>query len=196
MSAARMARRLRQTRETRIAAALRLDGSGRTDIVTGIGFFDHMLDALAMHGGFDLRLRARGDLHVDQHHTVEDTGLVLGEAFARALGERRGIARAGFFVMAMDEALALAAVDLSGRAHASVALGVRAARVGGFETGLVADFADGLARGAGASVHLRGLAGRSAHHRIEAAFKALGRALGAACAPARGAYVPSTKGVL
>jgi len=187
----------RTTRETEITVALTLEGRGRARARTGIGFFDHMLEAMAMHGGFDLDLRCRGDLHVDQHHTVEDCGLVLGQAFAQALGGRRGIARAGFFLMPMDEALAMAAVDLGGRACAVAELRLRAVRIGGFETELIPDFLEGLARGAGANLHLRAVAGRSSHHKVEALFKALGRALAAACARSRGrGIIPSTKGVL
>jgi len=175
---------------------LTIEGQGRAEVDTGIGFFDHMLKALAMHGSFDLTLRCQGDLEVDQHHTVEDCGLVLGMALAQALGERRGIARAGYFLMPMDEALAMAAVDLGGRGMAVAEVRVRAARVGDLEAELVVDFLEALARGAGANVHVRTVVGRSSHHKIEAVFKALGRALQAACARGSRGYIPSTKGLL
>jgi imidazoleglycerol-phosphate dehydratase len=177
---------------------LALDGRGRYQVATGIGFLDHMLELVARHGGFDLELRAEGDLHVDQHHTVEDVGIALGEAFDRALGDRRGIARAGCFLMPMDEALALAAVDFSGRATAVVETGVRAARLGDMQASLVTDFFEGLARGARATVHVRVLSGRSGHHRVEALFKAFARAAAAACRCPVGMadVLPSTKGLL
>lgn len=188
---------LRRTRETDIRVRLDVDRVGRARARTGIGFFDHMLEAMALHGGFTLELRCTGDLEVDQHHTVEDCGLVLGQAWDQALGSRRGLARAGFFLMPMDEALALAAVDFSGRAHAQARLRLRARRVGGLETELVTDFLEGMARGAQASIHLRTVAGRSAHHTLEAAFKALGRALHAASRQTGARRrIPSTKGLL
>ena len=188
----------RHTRETKIDLKLTLDGRGRAQVATGIRFFDHMLEAMAMHGGFDLELRCVGDLDVDQHHSVEDVGIALGAAFIQALGDKKGIHRAGYFLMPMDETLALAAVDFSGRPHAVTNLPVRAARVGDLQTELVADFMDGFALGAQANVHVKTVYGRSSHHQIEAAFKALARALRAACArDARMAQVlPSTKGKL
>jgi imidazoleglycerol-phosphate dehydratase len=188
----------RHTAETHIDLKLVLDGHGCYDVTTGIRFFDHMLELLARHGGFDLNLRCQGDLDVDQHHTVEDVGLALGQAFDLALGVRRGIHRAGWFVMPMDESLALAAVDFSGRAHAVTNLALRARLVGDLQTELVADFMDGLALGARANVHVKTFYGRSSHHQIEAVFKALARALRAACArDTRLARVlPSTKGLL
>jgi imidazoleglycerol-phosphate dehydratase len=172
----------RETRETRIVVRLALEGRGRHDIHTGIRFLDHMLELVARHGGFDLRLSADGDLDVDQHHTVEDTGLALGEAVSAAVGSRRGIVRAGYFVMPMDETLAVAAVDLGGRPHAVIRTGVRTRLVGDLQSELVADFFEGFALGARANVHLKVLYGRSSHHRVEASFKAFARALRAACA--------------
>ena len=188
----------RRTTETQIEGALIIDGSGRYDVSTGIRFLDHMLELVARHGGFDLTLRATGDLDVDQHHTVEDIGIVLGEATLAALGSRRGINRAGYFVMPMDETLAVAAVDLSGRPHAVVNLKLRVRRVGDLQAELVHDFFDGFAAGARANVHLNVLYGRSSHHHVEAVFKAFARALRVACArDARLAkMLPSTKGLL
>jgi imidazoleglycerol-phosphate dehydratase len=188
----------RRTNETQISLSLGLDGKGRYDIRTGIRFLDHMLELLARHGAFDLRVRATGDLDVDQHHTVEDLGIALGEAVSKALGHRRGINRAGYFVMPMDETLAVAAVDLGGRPHTVVDLKVTAARVGDLQTELVCDFFEGFAIGARANVHLKVMYGRSSHHKVEAAFKAFARALRVACArDARlAAMLPSTKGLL
>jgi imidazoleglycerol-phosphate dehydratase len=198
MSKARVARFDRQTTETQITGALIVDGRGRYDVRTGIRFFDHMLELFTRHGGFDLKLAATGDLDVDQHHTVEDVGIVLGEAVLAALGDRKGINRAGYFVMPMDETLAVAAVDLSGRPHAVVDLKVRVRMVGDLQTELVHDFFDGFASGARANVHVKVLYGRSSHHHIEAVFKAFARALRVACArDARLAkMLPSTKGLL
>jgi len=188
----------RQTKETSIALAITLDGKGRYRVRTGIRFLDHMLELVARHGGFDLTIAATGDLDVDQHHTVEDLGIALGESISNALGSRRGINRAGYFVMPMDETLAVAAVDLSGRPHAVVDLKVRAARVGDLQTELVADFFEGFAIGARANVHVKVMYGRSSHHQIEAVFKAFGRALRVACARDRrlARMLPSTKGLL
>jgi imidazoleglycerol-phosphate dehydratase len=157
-----------------------------------------MLELFARHGGFDLKLAAVGDLDVDQHHTVEDVGIALGEVFDRALGDRRGILRAGYFVMPMDETLGLASVDFGGRAVAVVDTKVRAARVGDLQAELVSDFFEGFARGARANVHARVLYGRSSHHKIEALFKAFARALRVACSRDRrlGRMLPSTKGLL
>jgi imidazoleglycerol-phosphate dehydratase len=198
MRKARVARFDRQTTETQIKGALAVDGRGRYDVSTGIRFFDHMLELFTRHGGFDLTLAAHGDLDVDQHHTVEDVGIVLGEAVLEALGDRKGINRAGYFVMPMDETLAVAAVDLSGRPHAVVDLKVRTRLVGDLQTELVHDFFDGFASGARANVHVKVLYGRSSHHHIEAVFKAFARALRVACAKdARLAkMLPSTKGLL
>jgi imidazoleglycerol-phosphate dehydratase len=198
MSKARVARFDRQTTETQIKGAFTVDGRGRYEVRTGIRFFDHMLELFTRHGGFDLALAATGDLDVDQHHTVEDVGIVLGEAVLKALGDRKGINRAGYFVMPMDETLAVAAVDLSGRPHAVVDLKVRVRMVGDLQTELVHDFFDGFASGARANVHVKVLYGRSSHHHIEAVFKAFARALRVACArDARLAkMLPSTKGLL
>ncbi|HEU4690509.1 MAG TPA: imidazoleglycerol-phosphate dehydratase HisB [Vicinamibacterales bacterium] len=198
MSKARVAAFDRQTTETQIKGVLAVDGRGRYEVRTGIRFFDHMLELFTRHGGFDLKLDARGDLDVDQHHTVEDVGIVLGEAVLKALGDRKGINRAGYFVMPMDETLAVAAIDLSGRPHAVVDLKVRVRMVGDLQTELVHDFFDGFASGARANVHLKVLYGRSSHHHIEAVFKAFARALRVACAKdARLAkMLPSTKGLL
>ncbi len=188
----------RKTNETEIRIALRVDGRGRYRVATGIRFFDHMLELFARHGGFDLELKARGDLEVDQHHTVEDVGIALGEAFDRALGQKKGILRAGYFLMPMDETLGVSAVDFGGRASAVVQTKVRNRLVGDLQTELVHDFFEGFARGARANVHARVLYGRSSHHKIEALFKAFARALRAACWRDRRmrAVLPSTKGLL
>jgi imidazoleglycerol-phosphate dehydratase len=188
----------RTTKETDIRLALTIDGRGRYQISTGIRFFDHMLELFAHHGGFDLALRAQGDLDVDQHHTVEDVGIVLGQAFAQALGNKRGILRAGYFVMPMDETLGLAAVDFSGRTAAVIDTKVRTRLVGDLQSELVVDFFEGFARGAQANVHARILYGRSNHHKIESLFKAFARALRAACWRDRrmARLLPSTKGLL
>jgi imidazoleglycerol-phosphate dehydratase len=188
----------RETAETRIALSLALDGKGRYAVRSGIRFLDHMLELFARHGAFDLKIDARGDLDVDQHHTVEDVGIVLGEAVSKALQSRRGINRAGYFVMPMDETLAVAAVDLSGRPHAVVKLRTRVRMVGDLQTELVHDFFEGFATGARANVHANVLYGRSSHHQIEAVFKAFGRALRVACSRDRrlGRMLPSTKGLM
>jgi len=188
----------RDTKETQIRAVLAIDGRGRYQISTGIRFFDHMLELFAHHGGFDLQLKAAGDLDVDQHHTVEDVGIVLGQAFEKALGSKRGILRAGYFLMAMDETLGISAVDFCGRTAAVVDTKVRTRLVGDLQSELVHDFFDGFARGAHASVHARVLYGRSSHHKIESLFKAFARALRAACWRDRrmARLLPSTKGLL
>ncbi|HYS24249.1 MAG TPA: imidazoleglycerol-phosphate dehydratase HisB [Vicinamibacterales bacterium] len=188
----------RRTTETQIKGRLTIDGQGRYDVRTGIRFFDHMLELFTRHGGFDLTLKAKGDLDVDQHHTVEDVGITLGEAVLEALGDRKGINRAGYFIMPMDETLVVAAIDLSGRPHAVVNLKVKVEKVGDLQTELVHDFFEGFASGARANVHLKVLYGRSSHHHIEAVFKAFARALRVACArDARLArMLPSTKGLL
>jgi imidazoleglycerol-phosphate dehydratase len=188
----------RKTTETQIALRIALDGRGTYDVRTGIRFLDHMLELVARHGAFDLTIKAKGDLDVDQHHTVEDLGIALGEAVSGALGNRRGINRAGYFVMPMDETLAVAAVDLGGRPHTVVSLGVNVARVGDLQTELVYDFFEGFAIGARANVHVKVLYGRSSHHKIEAVFKAFARALRVACAKDRrlARMLPSTKGLL
>ena len=194
----RRARLRRTTAETDIRVGLDLDGRGRARISTGIGFFDHMLEQVARHGALDLEIAASGDLHVDQHHTVEDTGLALGEAVRRALGSKRGVLRAGYFIMPMDEALAVAAVDCSGRPFFASRWKIRARRVGDFQTELLTDFFQAFAQSAGAAVHLRILEGRSSHHQVEALFKAFARALRFAVSRDRrlAGVLPSTKGLL
>ena len=188
----------RNTTETQIALTLTIDGQGTYTVSTGIRFFDHMLELFTRHGGFDLNLKVTGDLDVDQHHTVEDTGIALGEAFAEALGDKRGILRAGYFVMPMDETLAVAAVDLSGRTAYAVETLVDVPVVGDLQTELVTDFFEGFARGARCNVHVKTMYGRSNHHKIEAIFKAFARALRAACSRDKqvGDMLPSTKGLL
>ncbi len=194
----RKARIQRKTNETSIDLTLTVDGRGQYRVSTGIRFFDHMLELFARHGGFDLKLEATGDLDVDQHHTVEDVGIALGEAFRGALGSKRGILRAGYFVMPMDETLGLAAVDFGGRTAAVVDTKVKQRLVGDLQAELVDDFFDGFAQGARANVHARVLYGRSSHHKIESLFKAFGRALRAACWRDRrmARLLPSTKGLL
>jgi imidazoleglycerol-phosphate dehydratase len=188
----------RRTTETQIALSLTLEGRGTYQVRTGIRFLDHMLELFARHGGFDLKVDATGDLDVDQHHTVEDTGIALGEAVAKAIGNKRGINRAGYFVMPMDETLAVAAIDLSGRPHAVIDTKVTVAMVGGLQTELVHDFFDGFAMAARANVHLKVMYGRSNHHKIEACFKAFARALRVACSKDKrlAKTLPSTKGLL
>ena len=188
----------RHTTETQISLRLSLDGKGRYEVSTGIRFFDHMLELFTRHGGFDMTLRATGDLDVDQHHTVEDVGIALGEAVSQALGDRRGINRAGYFVMPMDETLGVAAIDLGGRIHAVTDLRLKVRRVGDLEADLVHDFFDGFAQGARANVHVKVLYGRSGHHQIEALFKAFARALRYACSRDRrlARVLPSTKELL
>ncbi len=187
----------RKTNETAIHVSLSLDGRGEADIKTGIGFLDHMLHHVAVHGLFDLTLRAEGDLHVDEHHTVEDCALALGSAFDRALGDRKGIVRMGSAWVPMDETLAFVAIDLSGRPYAVVQAEWRTPRVGGIATALFPHFLQSFAVMARANLHARVLYGADDHHQAEAIFKALGRALDAATTldPRRG-DVPSTKGVL
>ena len=188
----------RRTAETRIKLRLVLEGRGRYRIATGIRFLDHMLELVARHGGFDLSIDATGDLDVDQHHTVEDLGIALGEAVSHAIGSRRGINRAGYFIMPMDETLAVAAIDLGGRPHAVVDLKLRVQRVGDLQAELVHDFFEGFALGARANVHVKVLYGRSSHHHVEAVFKAFARALRVACARDRrlARALPSTKGLI
>ena len=188
----------RRTKETDIRGRLTIDGEGKYEVATGIRFFDHMLELFTRHGGFDLTLKAKGDLDVDQHHTVEDIGIVLGETVLKALGDRKGINRAGYFVMPMDETLAVAAIDLGGRPHAVVDLRLKVRKVGDLQSELVQDFFEGFAQGARANVHVKVLYGRSSHHQIEAIFKAFARALRVACSKDRqlGRTLPSTKGLL
>ena len=188
----------RHTAETQITVRIGLEGSGRYTISTGIRFLDHMLELVSRHGGFDLWIDAVGDLDVDQHHTVEDVGIALGEAVNKAIGSRRGINRAGYFIMPMDETLGVAAIDLSGRPHTVVDVRLRAQRVGDLQSELVQDFFEGFAQGARANVHLKVLYGRSSHHQVEALFKAFARALRVACDkdPRMAKRLPSTKGLL
>jgi imidazoleglycerol-phosphate dehydratase len=188
----------RNTTETKISLRLNVDGKGSYVVSTGIRFFDHMLELFARHGGFDLELKCIGDLDVDQHHTVEDVGIALGEAFAEALGDKKGILRAGYFVMPMDETLAIAAVDLSGRVAYVVDDQVNVPVVGDLQSELVVDFFEGFARGARANVHVKIMYGRSNHHKIEAIFKAFARALRGACSrdERMRELLPSTKGLL
>ena len=194
--AARSVRLRRATRETTIEAAIDLDGTGRAQVSTGIGFYDHLLSSFAHHGLFDLVVDAKGDLEVDEHHTVEDVALVLGAAFAEALGDRAGITRFGDSAVPMDESLATAVVDVGGRPYAVVDLPFRAERAGALPLQLVDHALESFARTAGATIHVRG-SGRNDHHLAEAAFKALGRALRVACEPdARRTGVASTKGSL
>jgi imidazoleglycerol-phosphate dehydratase len=194
----RTAKLHRKTNETDIHLALRLEGRGRYKISTGIRFFDHMLELFARHGAFDLELKCTGDLDVDQHHTVEDVGIALGEAFDLALGNKRGILRAGYFLMPMDETLGVAAVDFGGRTETVVDTKVRTRTVGDLQSELVHDFFDGFARGARANVHVKVLYGRSNHHKVESLFKAFARAVRVACSKEKrlAKMLPSTKGLL
>ena len=188
----------RTTNETDIRLKLSLDGHGKSLVSTGIRFFDHMLDLVGRHGAFDLEISAKGDLDVDQHHTVEDVGIALGEAVLKALGSKRGILRSGYFLMPMDESLAAAAIDLSGRPYCVVHAKISAQHVGDFTTELTEDFFQGFAQSARANVHLRALYGRSSHHQIEAIFKAFARALRFAVSRDERLrrVLPSTKGLL
>ncbi len=188
----------RDTKETRIRGNLRIEGRGEYDVSTGVRFLDHMLELFAKHGGFDLKLKATGDLDVDQHHTVEDVGLVLGQLFSKALGDRRGINRAGYFVMPMDETLAVAAIDLGGRPALVYKDLVRTRLVGDLQAELVEDLFGGFASQAGANVHVKVLYGRSSHHKLEAVFKCFARALKFACSKDKrlAGELPSTKGLL
>ncbi len=188
----------RKTNETEVRVKLNLDGRGKARISTGIRFFDHMLELVTRHGGLDLQLAANGDLDVDQHHTVEDLGIALGEAVRQALGSKRGILRAGYFLMPMDETLASAAIDFSGRAHCVCQWRFSARQVGDLQTELVEDFFRGFAQAAAANVHLRLIYGRSSHHQVEALFKAFARALRFATTRDRQLQrvLPSTKGLI
>jgi imidazoleglycerol-phosphate dehydratase len=188
----------RNTKETRIQATLKIEGRGVYDISTGIRFFDHMLELFTKHGGFDLTLKCDGDLDVDQHHTVEDVGIVLGELFTKALGDRKGINRAGYFVQTMDETLAVVALDLGGRPALVYKDRVKVRMVGDLQTELVHDFFDGFVNKAGANVHVTVLYGRSNHHKIEAIFKCFARAMKYACSKDARLkdQLPSTKGLL
>lgn len=187
----------RQTRETRIVVRINLDGRGEADVATGIGFFDHMLTHVARHGLMDLHVEAEGDLEVDDHHTVEDVGIVLGQALARALGDRTGIVRYGHAIVPMDEALVMAAVDISGRGLSVCELHAAAERVGEFTVEMAPEFFRAFAHNAGLTLHIRQLCGANAHHILEGAFKALGRALQQAVERSERVHgVPSTKGTL
>ena len=188
----------RNTKETQIRASLTIEGKGRYEVSTGIRFFDHMLELFTKHGGFDLKVQAKGDLDVDQHHTVEDVGIVLGQLFAQALGDRRGINRAGYFVQTMDETLAVVAVDLGGRPALVYKDLVKVRLVGDLQTELVEDFFGGFVHHAGANLHTKVLYGRSNHHKIEAVFKCFARAMRYACSKDQRlkSLLPSTKGLL
>jgi imidazoleglycerol-phosphate dehydratase len=193
----RAARLSRTTTETDITVGFALDGAGLADIETGIGFFDHMLTAFARHGGFDLNVRAKGDLHIDAHHTVEDTGIVMGSAFRQALGDKAGIARFGQALVPMDEALAEAAVDISGRAHLAWHAGFASPRLGGMDTQLFEEFFRAFTGNALITLHVTSRAGSNAHHVAESCFKAAARALRMAVAlDSRVQGIPSTKGAL
>jgi len=188
----------RDTKETQIAGTLRIEGRGKYEISTGVRFLDHMLELFTKHGGFDLKVRATGDLDVDQHHTVEDVGIVLGELFSKALGDRCGINRAGYFVMPMDETLAVAAVDLGGRPALVYKDLVKVRLVGDLQAELLPDFFGGFANHAGANLHVKVLYGRSSHHKVEAVFKCFARAMQYACSKDQRlkGQLPSTKGLL
>lgn len=188
----------RTTRETDITVTLDLDGAGQADVDTGVGFFDHMLDAFARHALFDLTVRCKGDLHVDAHHSVEDTGIVIGQAFAQALGDKRGIERFASCAVPMDEALVMCALDISGRGQAYWAMDIPIDAIATFDTQLAREFFIAFAANAGTTLHLRQFSGENAHHLIEAAFKACGRALRYAVAvnPRMEGVIPSTKGAL
>ena len=194
----RTAKLRRTTGETDVAVVLDLDGTGKSEISTGCGFLDHMLTLFARHGRFDLTVQAKGDTWVDDHHTVEDVGITLGDAFAQALGEKRGVTRYGSTILPMDEALILTAVDLSGRGLLCYDLAIPTEKVGAFDTQLVGEFFAAFARRADLTLHVKQLAGANSHHIIEGAFKSLARSLRAAVAidPAAAGEVPSTKGVL
>ena len=194
----RTAKLRRTTGETDVAVVLDLDGAGKSEISTGCGFLDHMLTLFARHGRFDLTVQAKGDTWVDDHHTVEDVGITLGDAFAKALGDKRGVTRYGSTILPMDEALILTAVDLSGRGLLCYDLAIPTEKVGAFDTQLVGEFFAAFARRADVTLHVRQLAGTNSHHIIEGAFKSLARSLRAAAAidPAAAGEVPSTKGVL
>ncbi|HEY3837453.1 MAG TPA: imidazoleglycerol-phosphate dehydratase HisB [Bryobacteraceae bacterium] len=188
----------RDTKETRIGGSLAIEGKGRYNIATGIRFFDHMLELFTKHGGFDLDLKAEGDLDVDQHHTVEDVGIVLGQLFSRALGDRKGINRAGYFVLPMDESLAVVAVDIGGRPALVYKDKVKVRYVGDLQAELVEDFFGGFVNHLGANLHAKILYGRSNHHKIEGIFKCFARAMKYACSTDKRLkdQLPSTKGLL
>ena len=186
----------RNTAETNISLKVNLDGTGKTEVSTGVGFLNHMLALFAAHGKFDLEVRCVGDTDVDDHHSVEDVGICLGQAFRQALGDKRGITRYGSFLLPMDEALILVAVDISGRSSLNDALEIPTEKIGSFDTELVEEFFLGFTRSCPMSLHLRKLAGTNSHHIVEGAFKAFGRAMKAAVALDGTDKIPSTKGVL
>lgn len=196
--AGRIAEVRRDTLETQIRVRLDLDGSGRSQLASGIGFFDHMLDQVARHGLFDLEVEARGDLHIDGHHTVEDIGITLGQAFARAVGDKKGLRRYGHAYVPLDEALSRVVVDLSGRPGLEFAVDFSRGMIGGFDVDLAHEFFQGFVNHAGITVHVDNLKGRNAHHQAETVFKAFGRALRMAVEvdPRSAGAMPSTKGVL
>jgi len=198
MRSVRLARVRRTTKETQIRGSLKLDGRCKYEISTGIRFLDHMLELFAKHGGFDLKLKVTGDLDVDQHHTVEDTGIVLGQLVAQALGDRKGINRAGYFVMPMDETLAVVAIDFGGRPALHYSDKVNVRLIGDLQTELLEDFFGGFVIHAGANLHAKVMHGRSNHHKVEAIFKCFARALRYACSKDRRlrGLLPSTKGLL
>jgi imidazoleglycerol-phosphate dehydratase len=188
----------RHTKETMVDVILNIDGSGKANVHTGTGFFDHMIESVAKHGLFDIVLIAKGDLHVDQHHTIEDAGLALGQAFDKALGIRKGILRAGCFLFPMDESLAYCAIDISGRPFVRLKATFRSRKIGDFESAVVEEFFQGFANALKASIHLATISGRSDHHKAEAMFKAFARALQQACTKSARARtrIPSTKGTI
>ena len=188
----------RNTRETQIAGSLKIEGKGRYEITTGVRFLDHMLELFAKHGGFDMTLKATGDLDVDQHHTVEDAGIVIGQLFSEALGDRKGINRAGYYVVPMDETLAVVAVDLGGRPYIVYKDKVKTRLVGDLQAELLEDFFHGFTTHAGANLHAKVLYGRSNHHKVEAIFKCWARAMKFACSKDARLKdeLPSTKGLL
>lgn len=193
----RVAECRRCTKETEISVKLNLDGTGKFNIDTGVGFFDHMLEGFAKHGFFDLEIRVKGDVHVDAHHTVEDTGIVLGQAFASALGDKEGISRFGYFILPMDDALVLAALDISGRTYFAFEAELPAEKLGTMETETVREFFMGFASGLGMNLHIRQLAGLNTHHIVEAMFKAVAKAMDlAVIKDERIEGVLSTKGTL
>ena len=195
---ARSAEVIRNTAETRIRVALNLDGSGQAQLSTGIGFFDHMLDQIARHGLIDLDIQAQGDLHIDGHHTVEDVGITLGQAFAKALGDKKGIRRYGHAYVPLDEALSRVVIDLSGRPGLEMDVPFKSGMIGGFDTQLAHEFFQGFVNHAGATLHIDNLKGENAHHQCETVFKAFARALRVAVErdPRAAGTIPSTKGSL
>ncbi len=197
-SISRRAEVSRRTNETEITVTVDLDGEGRAEIGTGIGFFDHMLEQLSRHSLIDIRLQAKGDLHIDDHHTVEDCGIAIGQAISRALGERRGIVRYASLDLAMDEALTRAAIDVSGRPFLVWQVAFPSAKIGSFDTELMREFFHALAQNAGVTLHVTNLYGANSHHIAETCFKAVARVLRSACAPdpRQPNAIPSTKGTL